>query len=120
METAGEDAIRCYEDYASALFNSPEFGDDVVYTLPSSPHDSERQNERNFFASEGDPGYEMVMDSMSGVSANFNTRPEDDEDMRTNIHLWDDTVWPREELTNVQRVEQDIARLKRHWFPYKF
>ena len=119
LETYGEDTVRYYEDYASAVFNSPEFGNDLGYTLPSSPY--EPQDDEILFANEGDPGHEVAMDAMSRTSADFSTQPEDDEDMRTNIHLWDDTDRPREELTNVQRVEQDVAKaLKGHWFPYKF
>jgi hypothetical protein len=122
LETYDEEAVRRYEDYyPSTVFNSPEFANDVVYTLPSSPY--ERQIEAVSFTNEGDTGHEIAMDSMSEASADFSAQPEDasDEDTRTNIHLWDDAVWPRGELTNVQRVEQDVAKkLKGHWFPYKF
>lgn len=119
LETYGEEAVRYYEDYPSTVFDSPEFANEMVYTLPSSPY--ERQNEASFFTNEGDTRHEIAMDSMSGASADCSAQPEDDEDTRTNIHLWDDAVWPRRELTNVQRVEQDVAKkLKGHWFPYKF
>ncbi|KAH8999405.1 hypothetical protein EDB92DRAFT_962793 [Lactarius akahatsu] len=119
LETYSEEAVRRYEDHPSAVFNSPGYANDMVYTLPSSSY--ERQNEAVLFTTEGDTGYEIDMDSMSEAIENFSAQPEDDEDTRTGIHLWDDAAWPRGELTNVQRVEQDVAkRLKGHWFPYKF
>ena len=120
METYGEEIVGCYEDCPSTVFNSPRFANDMVYTLPSSPY--EHQNEAVSFTNEGDAGHETAMDSMSGASADFSAQPDEDEDPETNIHLWDDAaVWPRGELTNVQRVEQDVAKkLKGHWFPYKF
>ena len=119
FETYGEDAPQCYEDYPNTVFDSPVFANDMVYTVPSSPY--ERQNEVVFFTDEGDANYETAMESMSGLSADFSVQPENDEDTRTNIRLWDDAVRPRGELTNVQRVEQDVAKsLKGHWFPYKF
>ncbi|KAF8271756.1 hypothetical protein EI94DRAFT_519774 [Lactarius quietus] len=119
LETYGEEELRCDEDYPSTVFNSPEFSNDVVYTVPSSPY--ERQGEGIFFTNEGDTNYEIAMETMSEPSGDFSDRPEDDEDTRTNIRLWDDAVRPRGELTNVQRVEQDVAKnLRGHWFPYKF
>lgn len=36
---SAEDAVRCYEDYASAVSNSPDLGNDMVYTLLSSPYE---------------------------------------------------------------------------------
>lgn len=116
----GEEAVQCYEDYPSTAFDSPEYASDMEYTMPSSPY--ERPDEAILFTNEGDTSHDMAMDSMSGASADFSAQPEEDEDARTNIHLWDDAVWPRQgELTNVQRVEQDVAKkLKGHWFPYKF
>ncbi|KAH9077474.1 hypothetical protein EDB83DRAFT_2350247 [Lactarius deliciosus] len=119
-ETYSEEAVRRYEDHSSAVFNSPGYANDMAYTLPSSSY--ERQDEAVLFTTEGDTGYEMDMDSMSGAFEDSSAQPEDDEDTRTGIRLWDDAAaWPRGELTNVQRVEQDVAkRLKGHWFPYKF
>ncbi|KAH9062051.1 hypothetical protein EDB87DRAFT_1576117 [Lactarius vividus] len=120
LETYSEEAVRCYEDYPSTVFNSPEYANDMVYTLPGSSY--ERQNEAVLFTTEGDTGYEIDMDSMSGAFEDSDPQPEDDDDCTTTgIHLWDDAAWPQGELTNVQRVEQDVAkRLKGHWFPYKF
>ena len=119
LETYGEEALQHYENYPSTVFNSPDLANDMVYTVPSSPH--EHQNEAVFFTNEGDTDHEMAMESTSELSADFSAQPEDDEDTRTNIRLWDDAVRPRGELTNVQRVEQDVAKkLKGHWFPYKF
>jgi hypothetical protein len=119
LDTCGEEGFQCYEDYPSTEFNSPEFANDMVYTVPSSPY--EHQNEAVFFTNEDDTNYEMTMEPTSESPADFIAQPEDDEDTRTNIRLWDDAVLPRGELTNVQRVEQDVAKkLKGHWFPYKF
>jgi hypothetical protein len=122
LETYSEDALECYEDYplASTVFDSPVYANDMVYIVPSSsPY--ERQNEAVFFTDEGDTNHEIAMETMSDSSADFSVQPENDEDARTNIRLWDDAVWPQGELTNVQKVEQDVAKnLKGHWFPYKF
>jgi hypothetical protein len=121
LETYGKDSFQYYEDYPSTAFNSPVIANDMMYTVPSSPY--QRQNEAVFFTDEADTNtnYEIAMETMSESSADFSVQPEDDEDTRTNIRLWDDAVWPRGELTNVQRVEQDVAKsLKGHWFPYKF
>ena len=119
FETYSEDALQCYKDYPNTVYNSPVFADDMMYNMPSSSY--ERQNEAAFFTDEGDANYEIAMETMSESSADFSIQPENDEDKRTNIRLWDDAVRPRVELTNVQRVEQDVAKnLKGHWFPYKF
>ncbi|KAH9050096.1 hypothetical protein EDB84DRAFT_1450946 [Lactarius hengduanensis] len=121
LETCSEEAVRRYEDHPSAVFDSPGYANDMVYTLPSSSYERQNDNEAALFTTEGDTCYEIDMDSMSGVFEDSSAQPEDDEDTRTGIHLWDDAAWPRGELTNVQRVEQDVAkRLKGHWFPYKF
>ncbi|KAH9045708.1 hypothetical protein EDB85DRAFT_1908035 [Lactarius pseudohatsudake] len=121
LETCSEEAVRRYEDHPSSVFDSPGYANDMVYTLPSSSYERQNDNEAALFTTEGDTCYEIDMDSMSGVFEDSSAQPEDDEDTRTGIHLWDDAAWPRGELTNVQRVEQDVAkRLKGHWFPYKF
>ena len=119
LETYSEEALQHYEDYPSTVFNSPDLANDMVYTVPSSPY--EHQNEAVFFTNEGDTDHRIDMESASEPSTDFSVQPEVDEDARTNIRLWDDAVRPREELTNVQRVEQDVAKkLKGHWFPHKF
>jgi hypothetical protein len=121
LETYDKESFQYYEDYPSTAFDSPVIANDMMYTEPSSPY--QRQNEAVFFTDEADTNtnYEIAMETMSESSADFSVQPEDDEDTRTNIRLWDDAVWPRGELTNVQRVEQDVAKsLKGHWFPYKF
>ena len=120
FDTYGEGELQCYEDYPSTVFNSPELANDMVYIVPSSPY--EHQNEAVFFTNEDDTNHEMAMEPTSEPSTDFIAQPEHDEDTRTNIRLWDhDAVLPRGELTNVQRVEQDVAKkLKGHWFPHKF
>ena len=116
----GKDVFQRFEGYSSTMYNSPEFANDIAYTSPNSPYGC--QNEETFNSTnEGDASHEMAMDSMSVASAELSAQPEDDEDTKTNIHLWDGVVWPRAEMTNVQRVEQDVAKtLRGHWFPYKF
>ncbi|KAI0254264.1 hypothetical protein BJV78DRAFT_1186629 [Lactifluus subvellereus] len=137
-----EDVAGCHEYHAGVISDSHEFANDMVYTQPNAS--DEWQNEALFFTSEEDIGYgETIvgtkeccdgLDSASMASADRSALPEGDVDRMTNIHLWDDEAWPREEavgrsvvhgevshLTAVQKVEQDVARkLKGHWFPHKF
>jgi hypothetical protein len=114
---------------------------DMVYTQPNAS--DEWQNEALFFTSEEGIGYDEMsvgtkeccddLDSASMAPVDSSALPEGDVGRVTNIRLWDDEAWPREEavgssmahevshLTAVQKVERDVARkLKGHWFPHKF
>jgi hypothetical protein len=140
-----EDIASCHEYAPEINTASPKFANDMRYTQPNAP--DEWQNEALFFTCEEEMvDDEMVIetktkteecydgfDSISIGSADRSAPPERDANRTTNIHLWGDEAWPREEavgqsvlqevshLTAVQKAEQDVARkLKDHWFPHKF
>lgn len=136
-----EDTAGCHKYHTGVMSDPHDSASDMVYTQPNAS--DEWQNEALFFTSEEGIGYDEMsvgtkeccddLDSASMAPVDSSALPEGDVGRVTNIRLWDDEAWPREEavgssmahevshLTAVQKVERDVARkLKGHWFPHKF